>query len=50
MYSVLVRHARGKGIFVAVNVSDGCWGNYNIRGLRLFCFLSVRGIIVSFFL
>lgn len=48
MYSVLVRLARGKGIFVAVNVNDGCWGNYNMRGLRLFCFLSVRGITFSF--
>lgn len=48
MYSVLVRPARGKGIFVALNVSDGCWGNYNMRGLRLLCFLSVRAITVSF--
>lgn len=31
MYSVLVRHARGKGIFVALDVNDGCGRNYNIR-------------------
>lgn len=31
MYSVLVRPARGKGILVALNVSEGCWRNYNIR-------------------
>lgn len=49
MYSVLVRLARGKGIFVALDVSDGCGRNYNMRGLRLFCFLSVRGITVSCF-
>lgn len=44
MYSVLVRSARGKGIFVAENARDGCWGNYIMRGLRLFCFLSVRAV------
>lgn len=47
--SVLVRSARGKGIFVAVNVSDGCWRDYNMRGLGLLCFLSVRAITVSCF-
>lgn len=34
MYSVLVCHARGKGIFVAENARDGCWRNYIMRGLR----------------
>lgn len=46
--SVLVCPARGKGIFVAENVSDGCWGTYNMRGLRLFCFLSVRAVTEIF--
>lgn len=31
MYSVLVCLARGKGIFVALDVNDGCGRNYNIR-------------------
>lgn len=49
--SVLVRHTRGKGIFVALDVNDGCGRNYIMRGLmRLFCFLFVRAITVSCFL
>lgn len=41
---------RERDFFVAVNVSDGCWRNYNMRGLKLFCFLSVREITIAFFL
>lgn len=48
MYSVLVRPAGGKGIFVPLNARDGCRGNNNMRGLRLFCFLSVR-VLTGFF-
>lgn len=42
MYFCTSPFCEREGIFVALNVSDGCWGNYNMRGLRLFCFLSVR--------
>lgn len=39
---------RERDFFVAENARDGCWGNYNMRGLRLFCFLSVRAVTENF--
>lgn len=48
--SVLVCPAGGEGIFVALNVSDGCWRNYNIRLERVEAVLfPVRASNHSFF-